>query len=177
MKRALTTLLALLMVLSLPAGVTLLQTTGRDLTLEYRLDPYKLIEENGFITISMPGMDYPSLSGSPLLLYLESKIGLPPGGQMAWDLQSVEEEHITLTALTPAPTMKFVNDMSRSDYLVDEALYAANPDYTTALEAQNWRGFRFAALRITPSAMMDRPGSLSMKRAVFSNPDSGGPGV
>ncbi|HPN39967.1 MAG TPA: type IX secretion system sortase PorU [Candidatus Cloacimonadota bacterium] len=169
MKRALTTLLALLMVLSLPAGVTLLQTTGRDLTLEYRLDPYKLIEENGFITISMPGMDYPSLSGSPLLPYLESKIGLPPGGQMAWDLQSVEEEHITLKQrLTPAPTMKFVNDMSRSDYLVDEALYAANPDYTTALEAQNWRGFRFAALRITPFRYDGQTRLTILKRAVFS---------
>ena len=169
MRRVLLSLMALMTAIGLSAGVTLVSNQGRDLSIEYRLDPYQLVEDHGTLSISMPGMQFPSLSGAPLLPYLETKIGLPPGASISWSMQVLEEERVVLAKrLTPAPTMKFRDDISQSDYVINEDLYSGPAPYAKDLEPDVFRGHRFAALRITPFRYDGQTGLTVLKRAMFN---------
>jgi len=170
MKSTLVSGLMLLAALSLSGGITVLDSSGADITMAFRLEPYQLVEEQGFISISIPGMEYPSLSGAPLLPYLEAKIGLPPGSEISWSIQAVEEERVILNQrLIPTPTMKFRDDISRAEYLIDESLYTqAGQDYAIQLETQNFRGYLFAPLKITPFRYNGQKGLTVLKRALIS---------
>lgn len=151
--RYLASLLIILMAsLSLSAGITVLNNTGGNILLEYRLDPYQVIEENGFDTILIDGYEFDSAAGAPLIPRLDTKIGLPPGGNLNWSIQVLEEEQVRLAnRLAPVPTMRMAGEMSRADFVINESLYAGlNQDYVSAFPQDNFRGYLYAPISIRP---------------------------
>lgn len=136
----------------LEASVTIIQQTDSSILFEYRLDAYNLTEENGMLRIDASGMDYSTVSGSPLIPHAEVKIGIPPSGDISVTiLDSSVERKVLNKRLMPVPEVIMLDGISANRYTINESLYYKQS--TTLLKTLphgTYRGYGFVPLHIHP---------------------------
>ncbi len=124
MKRSLILIAIALMISTLGARITVLEKSTRELIVEFNLDDYQIIEQEGYSQILMNQMGYPSQPGMPSLPTDEFKIGIPPHGGASFQILSRSTEHVDLPRrLIPVPHLLDGDGSSEYHYEIDEELY------------------------------------------------------
>lgn len=152
MKKSTLALLLIVITTSLTASVSVLERSADHLTLEFRLDNYRLVRQGEYVRIDAGGMIYNGEIGSPLLPYEEIKIGVPPGGEIRVALLSASRQEETLAArLLPVPRVSAGAEGSQYDYEFQAELYEpGEAQLLRPLEEQTFRGYGFVPLLVSP---------------------------
>ncbi|MBW6514704.1 MAG: type IX secretion system sortase PorU [Candidatus Syntrophosphaera sp.] len=162
----------------LSASFTVVQRSENQLVVEFRLDGFTLSEQGDFIRVDAPGFDYPTISGSPLLPLAETKIGIPPGGQVSVTLLSARAREEKLAKrLLPVPLVFMGEEISEHRYEIEEALYVANQiPLLRTLDIFSYRGFDYVPLEIRPFAYDGKNALMITEQALFRIDISGNTG-
>lgn len=152
MKAPLIFVLALFFAGTAWAVVNLENSPEGDLIVEFRLGEWSLSEEGDFSRIVATDMNYPLISGAPLLPYTEFKIGLPPSGNVSLDILESSVSDIRMAKpLQPVPTIRMKEGLSDTQYLVNQDYYfAADHQPAKSLPLDNFRGLDFVPITIHP---------------------------
>jgi len=124
MKRALLISSLLMIALGLCAGVRVIEQNEYNLTVEFLIDDYELVESDSFTRVILTGAGYPDQSGAPSLPSYEFKIGVPPDGNATFSVITSTTKDITLNKrIEPVPYPESVDGMSAYRYEANESLY------------------------------------------------------
>jgi len=152
MKQLLTIILLLSTLSMLGAQISLTQSRGNQLTIDFHVEDYTIVEEDGFSHIRMKEAAYPIQSGAPSLPTLEFKIGIPPHGDARYTILSTTKERIQLPSrLVPVPTLGSENGISTHDYRIDESLYTQSTgEIIESLGTKLFREHPYVPFQIKP---------------------------
>ncbi|MBP7310466.1 MAG: hypothetical protein KA984_04185, partial [Candidatus Cloacimonetes bacterium] len=121
-------ILALFVAGTASATLSLGESRNDELIVEFRLGEWSLSEEGDFSRIVTSDVNYPLISGAPLIPYAEFKVGLPPGGNAAISiLESSVSEIRMAKPLQPVPTIRMEAGISDTRYLVNPDYYVDHP--------------------------------------------------
>ena len=152
MNRKLALTSVLLLIGLLHASLTVLESTENSILVEFVLDDYQLVEEQGFVHIDAPGADYPVVVGSPLLPRWEAKVGIPRGGDATLQILNTTTSEVKLAnRLLPVPKVVMGNDISEYQYIAEPEQYSGlDAGLLRALDKGSYRGYGFLPFEITP---------------------------
>ncbi len=149
--------LTIIAILLLACGIamakfTVIERTGRNLIVDFSLDDYDILEQQGFSSIMMNEAGYPQVPGQPSLPELEFKIGIPPNGGATYSLISSTQTRLTLpNRLIPVPRIIRLDGISDYEYEANEELYrTADKDLIQRLEPGLFRGHPFVPFVLRP---------------------------
>lgn len=152
MRKLLFLVLAIFLSSTAAATLSLGDSRSDELIVEYHLGEWSLSEEGDFSRIVASEVNYPLISGAPLLPYTEFKIGLPPGGNAAISILESNVSDIRMAKpLQPVPTIRMEGGISDTRYLVNPDYYMDHPQQLiSSLEMDNFRGHDFVPVIINP---------------------------
>ncbi|MCK9433583.1 MAG: type IX secretion system sortase PorU [Candidatus Cloacimonetes bacterium] len=134
------------------AGITVVEQNANEITLDFVLDDYEIIDNQGYSSIRFVSGVYPEVKGTPSLPSLEFKVGVPADGFAEAEIVSSVKEQIRLNKrVLPVPTPISKEGMSEYLYEIDENLYSdASESVLRSLGLHSFRNHPYVAYLINP---------------------------
>ncbi|MCB5252229.1 MAG: type IX secretion system sortase PorU [Candidatus Cloacimonadaceae bacterium] len=134
------------------AKFSVVERNGRNLIVDFTLDEYEILQQQGFSSIILSQAGYPQEPGMPSLPELEFKIGIPPDGDASYTLISSTESRITLpNRLSPVAKIIKNGGISDFEYEINEEQYrSGDKEFIQKLAPGLFRGHPFAIFVLRP---------------------------
>ena len=120
--------------------------------IDFKLDEYQIINEDGFTKILVPGSGTKSLIGEPLLPSLSSFIELDKNASYTISYEIISKNELTNQMIIPL--QNFDKNIKVSDYVKNESIYSSQslfPEKNLYVsERQAMRGTEFVNLEVVP---------------------------
>ncbi len=147
----------------------------------YYFEHYKIVQKGDFQSIVFENTLLSGMQGEPSLPYCAVSLMLPPGQSAVRIEVSGEEERIVpgTFKLYPYQESRTLNDDTKHDFLINDALYAKDMDYPLKpagkLITQYMNGYSFALSSFTPVRYNPQKGELryytKVKVRITTRPD------
>ncbi|MCD4651848.1 MAG: hypothetical protein K8S56_08700 [Candidatus Cloacimonetes bacterium] len=146
-------IILILISLSLISALTKSVETQSDLlTLKLDFSDYSINHSDGFVSVTIPQATLSAEQGKPAIPVYETRIAVPPGGDISVSVSSSTTESISVNkTYMPVPHVDTSGKMPRFDYIIEADAYQRRASQLVETSpAETFRGYRTFRITVHP---------------------------